>query len=70
MSIVSSEIIEQLDLGHMWQVREQHIDSQGTAHHWLYHPGKTIDLNAKLAEHAETLEARLIAQEIDEVLGG
>ena len=70
MVIVSSVIVEQLDLGHMWFIRENHTDNIGKVHEWIYHPGKSVDLNAKLAEHATAVNDRLVAQEIEVILNG
>jgi hypothetical protein len=70
MAIVSSEITEQIDLGDKWQVLERHTDSLGAVHEWRYHPGKSVDVNAKLAEHAAQLASALAEQEIDEILNG
>jgi phosphoenolpyruvate-protein kinase (PTS system EI component) len=70
MSIVSSTIHEQLDLGAMWQVRERHTDSEDVVHEWLYHPAKSVDLNARLAEHAIQLAENLAAAEAEALLNG
>jgi hypothetical protein len=68
MAIVDSEIVEQLDLGDKWQIREHHMDSQGEVHEWRYHPGKSVDLNACLAAHAIALAMQLANAEVNQIL--
>ena len=70
MSIVTSVIADQLDLGAIWLIREKHTDNIGKEWEWIYHPPKSVDLNAKLAEHAQALHEQLVRQEIEERLNG
>ena len=62
--IVSSSIAVQIDLGSQWFVVEHHTDSVAGVHPWRYTPGKSVDLNAKLAEHAVQLDEQLKAEEV------
>jgi hypothetical protein len=68
MAIVDSEIVEQLDLGDKWQIREHHTDSQGEVYEWRYHPGKSVDLDACLAAHATALAMQLARREVKKIL--
>ena len=68
MAIVSSEIAVQLDLGSQWFVVEHHTDSVAGVHSWRYTPSKSVDLNAKLAEHATRLAEQLADEEVKRAL--
>jgi len=68
VAIVSSEIAVQLDLGSQWFVVEHHTDSVAGVHSWRYTPSKSVDLNAKLAEHAVHLQEQLVDEEVKRAL--
>lgn len=68
MAIVSSEIAVQIDLGGQWFVVEHHTDNVAIVHSWRYTPAKSVDLNAKMAEHAITLNEQLMDEEVRKAL--
>lgn len=69
MSIVSSVIVEQQDTGDGIWVLEEHTDNFGNVYRQVRIYAHGDDPTTKVAEHAAALDAMLVDNEINGILG-